>query len=318
LFSDNACQWNIKKDKIMKSAPVSLSGLRVAVTGAGGRLAKLLIPELEQVCREVVRISRHPGPGIMSWQETLHGGLKGVDVLVHAAWSSVPRTSHTPGDPVGVVDTHICSQIMTNEAARGLKQVIFFSSASVYGPTEGETVTERHPQDPRSLYSATKSYVEHLFGILGREIGLTPCVLRITNPYGFAYDRHRPQGLIAHAADCIQKGKALDVWGDGTLAKDYLHIGDLSRALHAAIEHNLSGTLNVSNGVSHTSLEVFRLIEAVTGQRLAIRFGPRYAWDCGMGVISHKKLSNACGWQPHKTLEEGLNEVLEKVNAISS
>jgi len=294
-----------------------LTELRVAVTGAGGRLAKLLIPELAKVCREVVSISRHQGPGVISWQEALHGGLADVDVLVHSAWSSVPRTSHTPGEPVGITDTQMCSQLMTNKAARELKQVIFFSSASVYGPTEGENVTERHPQDPRSLYGATKSYVEHLFNILGREIGLTPCVLRITNPYGFAYDCHRPQGLIAHAVDCIKKEKPLDVWGDGILPKDYLHMSDLSRALHSVIGHNLSGIFNVSNGTSHTSLEVFRLIEAVTGQQLALRFCPGYAWDCGMGSMSHEKLSAACGWQPQMSIEDGLSAVLKNEHILA-
>ncbi|MEI6561179.1 MAG: NAD-dependent epimerase/dehydratase family protein [Verrucomicrobiota bacterium] len=286
-----------------------LSGLRVAVTGAGGRLAKLLIPELRAVCREVVGISRHPEPGDMTWKEALHGGLKGVDVLVHTAWSSVPRTSHKPGEPVGIVDTHMCSQLMTNEAAREFKQVIFFSSASVYGPTEGKQVTEHHPQNPRSLYSATKSYVEHLFNVLGLEIGLTPCVLRITNPYGFAYDRHRPQGLIAHALDCLKKGETLDVWGDGCLPKDYLHISDLSRALHSAIEHNLSGIYNVSNGESHTSLEIFDQINALSDKPLRIRFCPAFTWDCGMGVMSHEKLTLATGWQPRESLNEGLRAV---------
>jgi len=252
----------------------------------------------------------------MSWQEALHDGLRGVDVLVHTAWSCVPRTSHTPGDSVGITDTHMCSQIMTNKAAHELKQVIFFSSASVYGPTEGEKVTEDHAQSPRSLYGATKSYVEHLFSILGREIGLTPCVLRITNPYGFAYDSHRPQGLIAHAVDCIKKGKTLDVWGDGTLPKDYLHLSDLSRALQAVIASNLSGIYNVSSGTSHTSLDVFRLIEAITNHQLALRFCPGYAWDCGMGAISHEKLSRACGWCPQVSIEEGLNEVLRSEHIL--
>ncbi len=287
-----------------------LSTLRVAVTGAGGRLARLLIPELSRVCREVVGISRNAGPGAMSWQEALHGGLSGVDVLIHTAWSCVPRTSHNPGDPVGLVDTRMCSQLMTNAAARDFKQVIFFSSASVYGPTEGKTVNEYHPQDPQSIYGASKAYVEHLFGILGREIGLQPCVLRITNPYGFAYDPHRPQGLIAHALDCIKKARKLDVWGDGKMAKDYLHLHDLSSALHSTIEHNLSGVYNVSAGESHTTLDILDLIESATGDRLGVRFCPGYSWDCGMGVISHEKLTAASGWRPRKSIHAGLREVV--------
>ena len=287
-----------------------LADLRVAVTGAGGRLAKLLIPELAKVCREVVCISRHEEKGVMSWKEALDGGLRGVDVLVHTAWSCVPLTSHTPGEPVGLTDMRLCSQIMTNEAVRDLRQVIFFSSASVYGPTDGMKVTETSQQDPRSLYGATKSYVEHLFNILGREIGLMPCVLRITNPYGFPYDPHRPQGLISRAVDCLKKGTELGVWGDGTIPKDYLHMDDFSSAIQAVMAANLSGTYNVSSGASHTSLEIFRLIEAATERKLAIRFGPGYAWDCGMGTISHEKLTKACGWRPGKTLKKGLHEVV--------
>ena len=290
--------------------PATFSGLRVAVTGAGGRLAKLLIPELRQIYREVIAISRHPGPGGMDWPEALHGGLKGVDVLMHTAWSCVPRTSHEPGKPVGLVDMQMCSQLMTNEAARDFKQVIFFSSASIYGPTMGDKVTERHPQNPRSLYGATKSYVEHLFNILGREIGLTPTILRITNPYGFAYEQNRPQGLIAHAVDCIKNGKKLDVWGDGCLPKDYLHMSDLSRALNATIEHQLKGVYNVSSGESQPSLEIFNIIENITGDKISLRFCPGFDWDCGMGNMSHEKFTSACGWRPEKSLEAGLHEEL--------
>jgi UDP-glucose 4-epimerase len=290
----------------MENHTTPLAGLRVAVTGAGGRIAKLLIPELRPVCREVVGISRHPENGDMTWAEALHGGLEGVDVLIHTAWSCVPRTSHKAEEPVGVVDTHMCSQLMTNKAARNFKQVIFFSSASVYGPTEGEKITERNPQNPRSLYGATKSYVEHLFNVLGLEIGLVPCILRITNPYGFAYDSHRPQGLIARALDCITKGETLEVWGDGCLPKDYLHISDLSHALRAVIEHHLTGIYNVSNGESHTSLEIFDQIKALTDKPLRIRFCPGFSWDCGMGVISHEKLTAATGWRPREDLREGL------------
>lgn len=298
------------KGRVIKREPTGLANLRVAVTGAGGRLAKLLIPELVEVCREVICISRHEEHGVMSWKEALDGGLEGVDVLLHAAWSCVPLTSHTPGEPVGLSDMRMCSQIMTNKAAQGLRQVIFFSSASVYGATVGMQVDENNPQNPRSLYGATKSYVEHLFNILGREIGLAPCVLRITNPYGFSYDPHRPQGLIAHAVDCLRKGKTLDVWGDGTIPKDYLHMSDFSAALQAVIESNLSGTFNVSCGTSHTSLEIFRLLEAATDRKLKVHFSPGYAWDSGMGTIFHNKLSKACGWRPKKTIKEGLQEAV--------
>lgn len=294
----------------MHPPSIKFAGLRVAVTGAGGRLAKLLIPELAEICREVVCISRHDGPGVMSWKEALDGGLNGVDVLLHAAWSCVPLTSHALGEPVGLSDMRMCSQIMTNEAVRGLRQVIFFSSASVYGPTEGMQVTEAHPQDPRSLYGATKSYVEHLFQILGREIGMAPCVLRITNPYGFSYDPHRPQGLIAHAMDCLRKNRTLDVWGDGTIPKDYLHMSDFSAAIQAVIASNLSGTFNVSSGTSHTSLEIFRLLEAAAKRKLKVRFSPGYPWDSGMGTILHDKLSKACGWRPKKTIKDGLCDVV--------
>lgn len=286
----------------------ALNNLRVAVTGAGGRLAKLLIPALSGVCREVIPISRRGGGGAMTWEDALNGGLNNVDTLVHAAWSSVPLTSQLACGPDGSSDIQLCLRMMDCEAVHRLRQIIFFSSASVYGATEGALVGETHPPNPRSHYAITKAGVEKLLEERGRQAGWQPCVLRITNPFGFSYDPARPQGFIARAMDCINNNKPLEIWGDGTIPKDYLHISDLSAALHSAMARNLKGIFNVSSGTSHATLEIISRIEAVTGRKVAVQFCNAYEWDSGMGTIVHTKLSEATGWKPTKTIMEGLRD----------
>lgn len=282
-------------------------------SGARGRLASALAARFEAEGADVVRVSRTGGGGFLSYEDLWNSNLlRSGGAFLHAAWSTVPPTAEAHPETAWTQDLPLLARLL-GELARvpdgNAPRLVFFSSGgAVYGECESPAV-ESTPLAPVGWYGRGKAAAEGLIADFAGAGLIQPCVLRISNPYGFPYVPEKPQGVVGAALRAMETGGALPLWG-ATSLKDFLHLDDLKEALAMVLERGLTGIFNVCAGCSYTVLEVLELLERITGKRIARTDLPPARWDVHSSLLDGKALTSATGWTPKLTLEKGLERLL--------
>jgi UDP-glucose-4-epimerase GalE len=205
-------------------------------------------------------------------------------------------------------------------AARGITQMVFSSSAAVYGDPQRVPIDEEHPRAPLSPYGWSKQMVETLLADFGRAHGLRALALRYFNAAGADAageigERHTPEShLIPRLLAAALSGSAVEVYGtdyatsDGTCIRDYVHVTDLARAHVLALEHLLNGgaggAYNLGQGRGYSVREMIGKVMEITGRPLRVQTAARRPGDAPVLIASNEKARRELGWRPeHSTLE---------------
>jgi len=157
----------------------------------------------------------------------------------------------------------------------GVLKLVFSSTAAVYGFPESETIAESHPCKPVNVYGNTKWMVEQMIHDFEKAYGLNGVILRYFNaagadPDGELGEAHHPETHLIPLAlqTALEKQTHLNVFGDGSAIRDYIHVSDLASAHVKALQWLLSNkgpmTFNLGTGKGYSLNEVLEMIEKVT------------------------------------------------------
>jgi UDP-glucose 4-epimerase len=167
--------------------------------------------------------------------------LADCDVCFHLVSTTLPKSSNA--DPVFDVESNVLGtvRLLTNAVKSGLRKVIFVSSGgTVYGVPIQLPIPEGHPTDPVCSYGISKLAIEKYLGLFKHLHGLDYTVLRLANPYGERQRTHASQGAVAVFLGKVLRGEPVEIWGDGSVVRDYIHIADVVDALLMAFERTSS------------------------------------------------------------------------------
>jgi len=243
--------------------------------------------------------------------------LAGHDAVIHfAAYISVGESMQAPelyfsNNVAGSLS------LFTAMLRAGVKQLVFSSTAAVYGIPHTSPILESFPIAPVNPYGESKVMVETMLRWFDLIHGLRSVSLRYFNasgadPAGGLGEEHEPEThLIPLMLRAVVTGRPLTVFGndydtpDGTCIRDYIHVNDLAEAHILAVEALLSGgasgQFNAGAGAGHSVLEMIRVVEEVTGRKVPYVIGPRREGDPPALVANADKLRRALGWQPRYT-----------------
>ncbi len=203
---------------------------------------------------------------------------------------------------------------------RGVRDVVFSSSAAVYGAPVRVPLDEDHPIEPLSPYGDSKAFVERMLRWYGDAYGLRWAALRYFNaagadPDGELGEEHDAEShLIPLAIEAALGGPALSLFGtdyptpDGTAIRDYVHVADLADAHVLALGHLAGGgasfAANVGTGTGHSVREVITSVERIGGREVARREVARRAGDSPELVADPRRIQALLGWRPrHAALD---------------
>ena len=195
-----------------------------------------------------------------------------------------------------------------------LERYVHISSPEVYGTCEG-VVREDAPLNPSTPYAASKAAGDLMLFTLVKNFDFPLVMIRSTNVYGA---RQQLFKIIPRTAIYLNLGKTVELHGGGQAVKSYIHIRDISRGELAAMEQGRPGEiyhLSPDSGVAVR--DVVRTIcdrlgkdfDAAT-RTVAERVGQDKAY-----VIDSAKARGELGWRPRISLEQGLGEVADWVQA---
>jgi len=204
--------------------------------------------------------------------------------------------------------------LLTAMVKTGIKNIVFSSTAAVYGMPTRVPIPESEPCAPVNAYGESKVMVEKLLHWFDRIHGIRSVCLRYFNASGAdpevrAGEDHEPEThLIPLLFRAIKTGEPVTLFGDdyptvdGTCIRDYIHVTDLAQAHIVALEDLFAGgesrKFNVGTGHGFSVKEVLKAVEEVTGEKVPYTIGPRREGDPPELVADSTRLQRDLNWTP--------------------
>ena len=252
-----------------------------------------------------------------------------IDAVLHCAAKSLVGESMV--DPAKYFRENVGGGINLLEGMRlaGVKRIVLSSTAATYGMPERTPILETDPIRPINAYGESKRCVEAAITWYGHGYGLRSVILRYFNVAGASRlfgENHAPEThLIPVVLNAAAESREMTIFGDdyptpdGTCVRDYLHVEDLAAAHLLALVATDAGDArtgptsgpcqpvicNLGNGSGFSNREIVGAAEAVVGQSIPVKIGPRRDGDPPVLVASAERAGRELGWQPrHGKLEE--------------
>jgi len=231
-------------------------------------------------------------------------------------------------EPAAYYHNNVAHTLTLLDAMRqsGHTNLVFSSTAAVYGTPQQDSINEEHVKQPINPYGRSKWMVEQVLQDYAAAYGLNSVSLRYFNaagadPCGCLGEKHDPEThLIPNILKSVASGGEiqLKVFGtnypthDGTCVRDYIHVNDLASAhlLAGAFlpTHPGAHAFNLGNGDGFSVLEVIRAAEAVTGQAIPFDISERRPGDPPTLVADSTRAIDTLGWKPHYT---NINDIID-------
>jgi UDP-glucose 4-epimerase len=258
----------------------------------------------------------------------------GFDGLIHlaafkaAGESMIAPEKYSRNNIIGAMN------LLNAASETGVKNIVFSSSAAVYGDPAYLPLDEKHPTNPLNYYGFTKLEIERFLDWYHRLKGINYAILRYFNAAGYDVQgrlsglERNPENLLPVVMEAAAGMRAgVSVFGDdydtpdGTGVRDYVHVNDLADAHVMAFtridskRESLLVNLGSENGISVK--EMIDTTRKVTGRPVPAKIAPRRPGDAAKCVASSAKAFSLLGWKARRsdvtTLVESTWRVYEKL-----
>jgi len=230
----------------------------------------------------------------------------GYDAIAHLAARAGVRPSIK--EPRLYIDTNIMGTYNLLEAARqaGIGRFIAGSSSSVYGVIKTAPFREDMALTQTiSPYAATKLAAEQLCSTYSHLYGMRTINLRFFTVYG---PRQRPDLAIHKFTRCIDEGKAIDQFGDGSTRRDYTYVDDIIQGVMGCLtyEGELCDVFNLGESETTTLTELIRAIEEALGRKAVINRMAEQPGDVPLTYADISKARELLAYNPTTKIKEGI------------
>ncbi|HKI60932.1 MAG TPA: NAD-dependent epimerase/dehydratase family protein [Mariprofundaceae bacterium] len=243
--------------------------------------------------------------------------LEGMDAVFHLISTTEPSISNL--DPIADVQGNLVNtlHLLEQMQVKGLSRILYLSSGgTVYGNPESFPITEDQPLNPISSYGIVKVAIEKYLYMYQQLQGLQPVILRPSNPYGPRQGHAGVQGLIGTLLAKAIAGESMEIWGDGSVIRDYIHVSDLARLCVSALESQVCGIYNAGSGEGHSILEIIEMIREVTDGKFQVNFSEGRSFDVQEVVLDATRATKQFDWHPTITLSDGIRDQLEWLRSL--
>ncbi len=251
--------------------------------------------------------------GDITQPDILEAALEGADGVFHfaALWllqcHEFPRSAFE----VNVKGTF---HVMEACVRKGIKRLVYSSSASVYGDAVREPMDEEHPFNNKNFYGATKICGEAMLRAYHHRYKLDYVGLRYMNVYGPRQDYHGAYiAVIMKMLDAIDRGESPTIMGDGSEAFDFVAVEDCAKANVCAMKGEATDRFyNVGTGKRTSLKQLAEMLVELTGSDKPIQYAPKSQATLVRNRIGCPKLATKdIGFTSEIGLEDGLQRLID-------
>jgi len=319
--------------------------MKILVTGGAGYIGSHTCVELIEAGHDVVvidnlsnskkvaveRVEKIVGKSIPFYEADVRDAealgavfdAHAIDAVIHFA--ALKAVGESVAKPIEYYTNNLVSTLTLLGVMRekGCKNIVFSSSATVYGDPATVPITEDFPLSTTNPYGSTKLMIEDMLrDVFKSDNSWNIAILRYFNPVG----AHKsgtigedPSGIPNNLTPYITqvamgKREILSVFGndyptpDGTGVRDYIHVVDLAKGHVKAIEKLGTNpgiiTVNLGTGRGYSVLELHAAFEKACGKKIPYKIAPRRPGDIAVCYADPAKAYEVLGWKAEKGVEE--------------
>lgn len=299
-------------------------GYRVAVIDNFANSSLLALRQVERLSGQPVMVFRGDATKSSQIETILHQWP--AEAIIHFA--GLKAVGESAKKPLEYYRNNVLSTIAVGQAAikKGVKHIVFSSTATVYGQPKNSPVPETAPLQPESPYARSKCMSEQVLADLHTtHPDISVVVLRYFNPIGADESgeigedpRGVPYNLLPFISQlAVGKHKKLKIYGadyptrDGTAIRDYVHVSDVAAGHVVALEKAPRGIsmYNLGTGTGKSVLEVLHAFEAVCNKKMPYEFAPRRTGDVPEVYADPRKMKRELGWHASRTLQDMCRDI---------
>ena len=240
--------------------------------------------------------------------------LDGVDAVIHLAGLKAAGQSMIEPEKYATNNISGTINLLNAISSLGIKNIIFSSSAAVYGQPKYLPIDENHPTEPINFYGQTKLIVENLLKWYSQIKGLNYAALRYFNAVGYDVEgeikglENKPANLLPIVMEAIVGQRdQVEVFGDdyetedGTCIRDYIHVSDLANAHIRALKYleqenkNLIVNLGTAQGLSVA--QIITAAKKISKIDFPVKIAPRRPGDPSKLFSDSTRALQLLGWQ---------------------
>ena len=309
--------------------------MKILVTGGAGYIGSFIVRGLKEKGfepvildnlsyghKEAVKDFRLEQIDLVTGKDRLDALLSSekFDGVIHMA--SFIQMGESYIDPAKYYRNNVMGflNLLDSMRTNNVKNVIFSSSAGIYGNPVKLPVEEDDPKNPLNPYGETKYEIERMLEDYDTAYGTRYVAIRYFNAAGAALDgsigeAHPGEShLIPNVIKSVLTNSEFTLFGndyqtpDGTCVRDYIHVLDLVDNHILALQKLMAGSgsafYNAGLGRGYSNLEVIKMVEQVSGSKVNLKFLPRRQGDANALYASNEKIKKELGWQPKYDLQK--------------
>jgi len=263
-------------------------------------------------------------------RQALISACEGIDAVIHLA--AKKAVGESVDNPLKYYENNVGGtlNLLAAMSLKGVKKIVFSSTAAVYAPSEKLSITESDLTEPLSPYGQTKLLSEKLISAVATAEDLSSISLRYFNVVGALRDEfadNSKDNLVPKVFAALKAGKNPEIYGsdyptkDGSCIRDYIHISDLAKAHLVALEKVFSTKVdevyNVGSGTGYSVTEMINQIAESIGKPITPTLSPRRSGDTAQLIASIAKIERDLGWKPERSLKEMIDSAWQAESKVS-
>ncbi|MBR1796749.1 MAG: NAD-dependent epimerase/dehydratase family protein [Clostridiales bacterium] len=240
----------------------------------------------------------------------LAGVIKGQDIIYHALSTINPGNSNQKY-MMGYGRDFIQTVKLFDMLKDTDKKLIFLSSGgTVYGNQEHMPINENATARPINHYGNVKLCIENALRIFDIQAKSKMMIARISNPYGPGQDHNKGVGFIDAVIRKTLADEIVEVWGDGEIVRDYIHIDDVCGMLIALAEYEGEETIfNLSSGVGTSQNRILEIVKAID-DRVRYEYKPARSVDVRRIILDNSRILGIYS-KPLENIVDGIRSVYD-------
>ncbi len=303
---------------------------RPLLLGGGGFIGSHLTAEMGRLGFDPIVVDRNSIPNFKGTfiQSELDSeshlqdliDLRSVDIVYLLAWSSRPGDADL--NPIQDLSRNVVSNLAWIEAihqANPTCRIVFISTGgAIYGHGNSYPHKESDTLKPLGMYGYGKSVVESYLELCSRRSNLDYLVFRPANPYGPGQIPGTGQGIVATFLYKISRGLPIQVWGDGTIVRDYLYIDDLIAGLISAMKFELMDkrVFNLGAGHGYSINQLIVEMQNLVNEKIDVIYSDGRPVDVDQVVLDCSLASEHLNWSVKTSMSQGLFKTFDWIKSL--
>ena len=321
---------------------------KILITGAGGYIGSIATYLFLQKGYQIIAVdnfstgyrrplellrNKYGADKLKVYELNLHEDLselfykeKDVQSVIHYAASCLVDESMSNPEKYFRNNILVTLNILENMTANNIKNLVFSSTAAVYGEAKRIPVDENHSSEPVNVYGESKLMAEKIIHWYGKVKRIQYCILRYFNVCaasddGLIGDSKKPSSLMVQNA--VRGALGIEPFyltcpevdtPDKTPIRDYINVVDLNEAHFAALDYLAKGgkseIINLGTGNGNSVLEIVNKVQAVTGKKIDVKKTRPRKGDPARIVASIEKAGKVLGWKPKRSIEDSVKSLV--------